>query len=206
MIPQPAYAEVTLAHGGITVRLRPTLRAAVQLERLHDGFEPLFRKVDEFDTGTVRAIIVTAASERSDAIALMTAAAQLPLREVKRSFHAPVIALCRGLIPTAEAKDDKKAPRAAKPLPWADAYRQLFKLATGWLEWTPQATWDATPDEIVLAFEGHLEKLKAIHGAPEEEDNGPSEEQRAANEAAGLDPEFDRAGLQSLKAALQGGL
>jgi hypothetical protein len=43
-----AYDEITLSHGGHSVRLRPSLRAVSTLEHEH-GFEALFRRIDECD-------------------------------------------------------------------------------------------------------------------------------------------------------------
>lgn len=205
---QPAYDEITLSHGKTTVRLRPSLRAATHLEAMHDGFETLFRKVEEFDTGTIKSIITISADDRGAADALMKSVAETPLGAFARATHAPVIALCRGLIPAAstEAKRSKPAKSAA-PLPWSEVYRELYRIATGWLQWTPTDAWNATPTEIEQAYIGLLAKLKAIHGSADDpEDTGPTPDQREANIAAGLDPEFDREGLRAMKARMQGGL
>lgn len=198
----PAYDVITLSHGGNTVRLRPSLRAATHLERLHDGFENLFKRVDQFDSATIKAIITTAATDDKAAEDLLKSAESLPLRGFISATHAPVIALCAALIP-APSDDDQKPATPGKPIAWSTLYKQLFQIATGWLHWTPDAAWNATPSEITQAFAGHMIMLKAIHGAPDDQDNDTTTmtpEQRAENEAAGLDPEFDRQGLHALKA------
>ena len=82
-----------LAHGGITVRLRPSLRAARRLERLHDGFPALFRKIDTFDTLTIRAVIPQAATDWTAAERLLDAMAVLP---VQRSAVCPDAVSGRG--------------------------------------------------------------------------------------------------------------
>ena len=59
----------------------------------------------------------------------------------------------------------------------------------------------AHPDlktEIDRAYKAHLEKLKAIHGGGSDEKE-PNPEQAERNIEAGLNPDFDRAGLQALK-------
>ena len=66
---------------------------------------------------------------------------------------------------------------------------------------TPDTAWNATPNEIVDAVDGHLDHLRALHGTTDE-DSEPNPDQAAENEAPVLDPEFDRAGLQALKARL----
>ena len=73
-------------------------------------------------------------------------------------------------------------------------------MATGWLGWSPDTAWNATLPEIINAFEGHTDKLKALCGGDDEEQNqGNTEEQRQANIDAGYDPEFDRAGYAALR-------
>ncbi|WP_127559073.1 hypothetical protein [Nioella ostreopsis] len=195
---------ITLTHGGNTVRLRPSLRAATHLERLHDGFEALFNRVDAFDTSTIREIIWVSATDREDADAYLSAVTNAPLRTLHATRNQ-IITLCTSLIPT--APDQEQSKPEGKPMPWAEVYARLYKIATGWLGWTPNTAWAATPDEIAHAFDGLTEKLRAIHGSADEDEanTGPDEEQRAANEAAGLDPDFDRDGLHKLKAQLAGG-
>lgn len=199
---RPAYEEFAVTHGTTTVRLRPSLRAACQPEAMHGGLEQLFRKVDEFDTGTIKAIII-ATADRGNTAALMTSLAQAPLREFVGAALAPATDLCRALVPAHKSNPKRSEPVQSDPLPWAEVYSQLFTLATGWLHWTPDAAWNATPTEIAQAFDAHIEQLKAIHGSADDKDTdtGPTEEQRAENLAAGLDPDFDRDGLRALKAS-----
>ncbi len=83
-------SDVTLAHGGNTVRLRPSLRAAVQLERLHDGFATLLRKVAEIDTESVEPIITIAATVPGAAKAFLDAQCGWPLRESCHLAQGPL--------------------------------------------------------------------------------------------------------------------
>lgn len=201
---RPAYDDIVLEHGSNAVILRPSLRAASTLERSHDGFALLARRIDEFHTGTVREIIMTAATDRKDAAAFLSAMSRLPLRRFVDVAQAPLFRLCAGFIPAA---DPTATPSPnAKPMPWRDVYRELFRTATGWLHWTPEAAWNATPTEINEAFAGHVAMLKALHGGEDDKtaDRQPDPEQVSRNIADGLDPEFDRAGLRALKARHQG--
>lgn len=97
------------------------------------------------------------------------------------------------------ATDAKAKAGTGKAMTWPQIYAALYDRATGWLHWTPQATWKATPTEIDRAYWAHIEQLKAIHGSGDNDEKEPNPEQVARNEAAGLDPEFDRAGLHALK-------
>ena len=197
----PARNEIVLVHGIFTVRLMPSLRAATILERLHDGFATLFRHIEDFNTATIREIIRVSATDHAAADAYLRAIANAPLRSLIASTHRQIIDLCTGLIPT--PPETAHRPKTDdRPLPWPEVYKRLYMIATGWLGWPPATAWAATPDEIALAFDGLTEKLKAIHGGADQETTTTTHEQRAANEAAGLDPELDRAGLHELKAEL----
>lgn len=201
---RPAIDEITLALGGNTVRLRPSLRAATRLERLHDGFAGLLRNVSEFHFGTVCAVILTAATDRQEATALLAQINSTPLRDAADAITAPILALCAAFIPASD--EDAKPQSSAKPMPWPDFYRELYRTATGWLHWTPEAAWNATPTEINEAFAGHIAMLRAIHGNPDDADSKPdaySAEQLQQIDDQGFDPAFDRAGLSALKAKIQ---
>lgn len=200
----PAETEFELSHGGNTVRLRASLRAALHLERLHDGFGPLFQRIDTFDTATIRHVILIAATDRSTAEAFLSHMATQPIRALAEATHGPLATLCAALMPSPTTSSAKPRTTSAKTMPWADYYSELFQIATGWLGWTPDTAWNATPAEITCAFDGHVAKLKAIHGSAEDQDDSTAEnqEQRERNIAAGLDPDFDRDGLHALRALM----
>jgi hypothetical protein len=195
---RPAYDEIVLEHGSHVVILRPSLRAASTLERSHGGFERLFQRIAEFHTGTVREIIVTAATDRKDAAAFLDSMLQLPLGRVVESMQISLFQLCTGFFPKA---DDKPA-RSGERMPFPDYYRALFRRTTGCLHWAPREVWNATIAEIIDAIDGHNDLMVSIYGSADHKaaDRQPDPEQAARNIAAGFDPEFDRIGLQALKA------
>jgi hypothetical protein len=175
------------------------LRAASTLERSHDGFATLMQRLAEFHTGTVREIILTAATDRKDATAFLDNMSRQPINRFVEIAQAQLARLVTGFIPQ---PDPAAKPSQGKMVPLRELYRDMYRRATGWLHWPPDATWNATPTEITDALNAHFEMLKAIHGSADDkpEDRQHDPEQAARNEAAGLDPEFDRAGLQALKA------
>ncbi|WP_157772598.1 hypothetical protein [Pseudoponticoccus marisrubri] len=196
---------MTLAHGTHAVRLRPTLRAAWELERLHDGFAGLLRKVQEGDTATLHTVIQSAASDPNAADRFLRSTRNMPLADFLALTQAPALDLIAAIFPEPETTSD--SPKPARRVTWAEIFDGLYKIATGWLEWPPEIAWTATPYEITAAYTAHLDKLKALHGAAEDEpeNHHPSEEQRQRNIDAGLDPDLDLDRLQALKARLQGG-
>ncbi|WP_190325632.1 hypothetical protein [Salipiger aestuarii] len=180
--------------------LRPSLRAAIHLERLHGGLPELLRKVEDFDTRTIWQVI-TAAAGHEAATSLAAEAADRPLADLQAAALPACFDLVAALIP--EAAEDKTA-EATSALSWTEFFKQLYGYATGWMNWTPDAALRASPQEIAGAFNAFAEYHKAINGSPEtKESTGPSEAQRRENEALGLDPEFDREGLRRLKTMSQ---
>lgn len=198
MLPPPVYDEITLAHGDITVRLRPSLRAARTLERSHDGFDRLFQRIAEFHTGTVREIILITATDRTEAAAFLDMVLALPLGRVAGTMQESLVRLCAGFFPQDEGNPNQSGER----MPFPDYFRALFRRATGCLHWTPEEVWSSTIPEITDAIAGHDDLMVSIYGSGDDKpgEHQPDPEPAARNEAAGLDPEFDRAGLQALKA------
>lgn len=181
-----AYEEVTIAHGDHAVMLRPSLRAATILEERF-GFPALFRALDDFNLTIISEIILTLSTSRQDAAAFLSSVPGRPLLPFFLTVRAPLAELVSMLTP---APDPSHSDFGGKVIPFAQVYRTLFRIATGALGWPPEAAWNATPTEID----------QAIIGKPGLAPNGPDPEQAERNAAAGLDPEFDRAGLHALKA------
>jgi len=200
---RPACEQVTITHGGNTVALRPSLRAAVTLVDRY-GFPALLRGLDEGSFTVIREIILSSGN-RQDAAAFLLDISGKPLSSFIMAAREPLFQLVAMFMP-APNPNAKPTNGSGKPVKWSDFYADLFQKATGWLEWTPKAAWNATPTEIDRAFTGYVEKLKAIHGSGE--DNQPRSatdpDQAPRNAADGLDPEFDRAGLRALKAKIAG--
>jgi hypothetical protein len=182
-----ADSEIVLDHGGNAVILRPCLRAAAALERSHDGFDRLFQRIAEFHTGTVREIILTAATDRKDAARFLDTMSRLPISRFVEIAQASLARLVVGFFP----QGDDKPAAPGKAVPWREAYRDFYRYATGWLHWSPDQAWNATPTEIVEAFAAHLDMLKAIHG--------PSENDESPEFQPDLDAKLDRDGLNKLR-------
>ena len=204
---RPAYEQVTLAHGGNTVTLRPSLRAAVTLEARY-GFPAMFRALEEGSFTVISDIIMTVANCGDDAAAfLRSEAAGRSLSSFIGPARLPLAELVSMLMPAPDPNATSARP-SGKSVLWSEFYADLYENATGWLGWTPEQAWNATPTEICRAYAGHVAKLKAIHGSGEDDkptDKAPDPDQAARNVAAGLDPDFDRAGLRALKAKITGG-
>jgi len=196
-------SDIALTYGDHTVWLRPSLRAATVLERLHGGFVPLLQMVQQGHTGTLREIVLNSATDRAAGQRLVGAMKGATIVTIHKALVTPAFALITALMtPDTDKGEAAKAP-TSKPVAWATLYADLYKIATGWLGWSPATAWAATLPEILSAFDGHIDQLKAIHGTADDdktETPGMSADQQQANIDAGLDPEFDREGLRALKA------
>ena len=175
----------------------------MRLERLHDGFGPLITMLNQFDTTTIRDMILIAASDYSAAQRFLASISTKPLQAYRHAVTGPLSSLLAAFFPPEATDTTSTSIPPEKPVPWAEAYAQLYQIGTGWLGWTPSETWAATPTQITQAREGRVAHLIAMNGGSSNtEATGTSATQREENIAAGLDPDFDRAGLQALKAKL----
>lgn len=201
---RPAYEQVTIAVGGNAVVLRPTLRAAATLEERH-GFPALFRALDDLNF-TIISDILTASSPQDGAAFLLSEAAGRPLFPFFMAVRQPVADLVSMFMPAPDGK--AKPSSSGKPMPWAEVYSTLYDSATGWLGWTPETAWNATPTEITRAMSAHFDRLVTTGVLVRDDKHSAKDtdpEQAVRNVADGLDPDFDRAALRALKSKIAGG-
>ncbi|MGV2137390.1 hypothetical protein ACQZ45_05355 [Agrobacterium sp. 16-2014-1-2a] len=196
-----SFEQVEISHGGIAVTLRPSLRAATILEERF-GLPALHAALEDLNYTVICEIIRASeiSSGTPNAAAFLTAVQRRPLLPFFLAVRAPLFELVSMLTPAPE-KRVQPLHTTGKQVTWAEVFAALYDRATGWLGWTPEQAWNATPTEIDRAYRAHLEKLKAIHGGGSDDEKEPDPEQAERNVAAGLDPEFDRAGLQALKSS-----
>lgn len=195
-----SFEQVEISHGGNVLILRPSLRAATILEERF-GLAALYAALEDLNFTIISEIILVSESGgNQSAAAFLTAVQRRPLFPFFLAVRAPLFELVSMLTPAPE-KRAQQLHKTGKQVTWAEVFAALYDRATGWLGWTPEQAWNATPTEIDRAYRAHLEKLKAIHGGGSDEEKEPDPEQAERNVAAGLDPEFDRAGLQALKSS-----
>ncbi|MBN8965876.1 MAG: hypothetical protein J0H89_10980 [Rhizobiales bacterium] len=157
-------SEIVMQINGTECALRPSLRAASNLERAY-GFDRLLIDVSQGNIGTMADI-------------------------VRHANGADLFRLIAGVDP------DNITPAAdtGERMTFQDYHAKLYRIATGWLGWTPETAWNATPTEIIEAYKGHLERLRAIHGGADSDTITDTPDKAA----------LDRDGLGALR-AMQGG-
>jgi hypothetical protein len=182
--------EIKIAIAGQEMVLRPTLRAACNLEHRYGGFEALTRAIADGSFTVIADIILEGAINHplSRGTLELGLSKSLPkLDALVPQLLSFILALC-GID---ESKIEQSQSQVTGKLEsFADHHTKLFRIATGWLGWTPQEAWNSSPLEIIEAFKGRSEMLGAIFGTAQtpEEQTGPD-----------MSP-LDRAGLLGLKA------
>lgn len=166
---------ITVNVNGERIDTRPTLRAAHNLNQHHgDVGAVVMRSLN----GQISALFDMVREGCADTLSAerFERAAALPLA----GWHTPAVSefaskfgpalLCVDLDAVAD-----EPPRPIEPTPYNKVLVDLYAKATGWLGWSPEEAWNATPLEIVTAVNAHVEKLKLMAGA-KDDDEDTSEE------------------------------
>ncbi len=201
---QLAADPILIEIGGEAYELRPSLLAATRLARKHGDFANLYKGILA-DHVTMILDVIREGTGSTHAAADFLIASEIP---GLRSTLAPLtLPLLRFVLQLAGHDDDDtgdKPEKPGKPLPFSDFHAELFAIGTGWLGWTPAATWDATPAEILTAQRGRTgmiaEVLKSVFGSTAPDTEQPAQFTPPSINADGTDQAFDRAGLAALKA------
>lgn len=157
-------APIIIILAGEAVALRPSLACAMQLERRPGSFKGLLDEIADDSLSAASAIIAPHHSHPMLAIRIMDAGL-----ETLRPALMDYVLQCAGI--------DPDAPKTASEGPsvsFAEHLQHLYRIGTGWLGWTPDATLDATPAEIMEAYRGRMDMLKAIFGSADDDQPQPS--------------------------------
>ena len=169
-----AEDEIAIQIGRERIFLRPTLRAAMRLERAHGGFDKIIEGILAENVTVMASVIRESEEQRSDIPALIESLADMPLYAGVEALKEPLIKHVLQFLGSDSDAADTKGDAKAEPVTFADHYARLYKIATGWLGWTPEVAWTATASEIIAAFKGRTEMLQAIFGGGDkaQADNG----------------------------------
>jgi hypothetical protein len=177
--------ETTLRLGGEIVHLRPSLRAALRLERRHGGFGKLLGAVSDGNLGIIADVIRESATRPSCVPDLLIEFGKQPLRT---GLGAVIPALIDHVLALAGVDSDQPTGEAssAEPISFADYHTRLFEIATGAIGWPPAVAWDATPAEIMAAWRGRCELLKMMFGSADKTPSDPLAVPSEAERATGI--------------------
>lgn len=159
-----ANDDIFITHGGDTVQLIPSLRAAYNLQVKH-GLGKLMKGLDEGSI-TIFHDVLAESGNPQDAIGILDTMCMGGLSAAIFQLQGPIfqfLAVSFGIDPDAEHLAEQNAS-AGQPFDLHHALVQLFEFGTGWMGWTPAQTWAATPAEIMAAKRGLEAKFRALNG------------------------------------------
>jgi len=159
-----AQGEITITLDHETIHLRPSLRAAFRLERRHDGFDKIIKGIADGNFSIMADVIRESSDPRSALASFLDCIDTLPMQMAIERISEPLIAHVMALAGADDAIDSAPTPDAER-VPFAEYHTKLFRLATGWLGWSPADAWEATPAEITEAYRGRMELLGAMFGS-----------------------------------------
>lgn len=154
--------EITVLIAGEAVELRPSLRLALQLERREGGFAKVLREIDDLSLGTMAELIEP---HHGGGTVFINQVFDAGLGNLRPALIAYVLALA-GVDP--EQAEKAAAGPKGKTVPLGAHLLDLYRIGTGWIGWTPEATLDATPAEITEAFKGRQDLLRAVFGGKDD--------------------------------------
>ncbi|WP_175577720.1 phage tail assembly chaperone [Mongoliimonas terrestris] len=140
------------------------MRAATILCRRHGGdFRAIVAGVLAGNVTIIADVIRTTVTKPTT---IPDVCLSLPKRAIELCT-APVLEVVlamAGIDPAAKDTTPAEKHTKAEAVSYENHFRRLYQIGTGWLGWTPETTWSATPAELEEAFLGKAEMLRAIHG------------------------------------------
>ncbi len=128
--------------GGEAFELRPSLGASMRLARRY-GLKGLAKALAEFNLTIVTDMLREAAI---DPRAVHQDVAAIGLGKFRDKLTAPLTQFVLGIAGVDADADNKTSVPVADPIPFERFFEQLFEVATGWLGWSPDQAWQATPE------------------------------------------------------------
>jgi hypothetical protein len=194
---------------GEAFELRPSLRASLRLVRRH-SFPSLLAAVQAFNVTVISDMLREAAVSPG---LLLTEIAGHGIGIVRKRLTGPLAQFVLAIAGIDPNDTTPPAPATDKPSDPEQVFTDLFRYGAGWLGWTPEETWNATPAEIIAARNGRtdliMDVLQAVYG-PAEKGQTEDEPSKIVNtyspevlrqiEEQGHDPAFDRKAYASFKA------
>ncbi|MGB6119578.1 MAG: hypothetical protein WBF87_15285 [Mesorhizobium sp.] len=162
-----APEAIQIVHGGNTVHLRPSLRAAYRLETRF-RLKNIIDGMAECNVEIIDAIIAETATDPIEARRLLIGSIDSFGVRHLQSFAVPLTSVLAYSYGIADDPDEDhhahKRARAGKPVSILDSLASIYQIATGWLGWSAEDALNSTPAQIIAAQDGFIAKLRATHG------------------------------------------
>jgi hypothetical protein len=179
-----AAEDIGVTIGSERITLRPTLRVALRFERRHEGLAALVAKLRDGDLAAIADVLREHTSAWSDAPSFIESLGAphglyVGVEHLIPALVAHVYALA-GVDIEAKPDEPTASSRTVSRETFAERLEHLFRIATGWLGWSPETAWNATPAEILAAQGGLVEFRNALAGkAPDKPDHRTLDEKFA---------------------------
>jgi len=184
--------DIEISIGNLSVKLRPSLRAALRLAYRYNGFAPVFRGVLDGNLTTIAEVIREGSDVRTAIPDLLT---EIGAKGLGISLDQLITPLVDFVLALAGHDEDAPSSPATDPVTFTTYFEGLFRAATGVMGWAPDVAWAASPGEIQAAYEGRAGLLKSIFGSAE----APADDHTRDPNA-----KFDREAFNALKAQISG--
>jgi hypothetical protein len=162
--------QTAICLGFETIHLRATLRAAFRLERTYEGFHNLSEAIALGHVAAFADLIREASDDPKAVDCYFEYVASNPMLVSIMELREPLLKFIPILSGAADAKGGDKTSSGPR-ITFEEYHTKLFRIATGWLGWTPEQAWNATLAEILEAHQGRTEMLASIFGGGKKGDN-----------------------------------
>jgi hypothetical protein len=180
-----ATKTIVIDHpGGQSLALRPSLRAAFDLSHQYDSLQNLWNAIARGSVVALCDVIRAGTSNDDSALAEFIERGNLPLNVSIELLVPKALEFIEALAGSDQQQEQIESSTPKEEITFAVFHERLFAIATGWLGWPPKDAWAATPAELLVAYKGHTERLKAIHGSKEAEDKGKTTDLTALDSEA----------------------
>jgi hypothetical protein len=157
-----ANSEIAISLDNETIHLRASLRAAYRLERSYEGFQNLSQAIALCSLGALVDVIREGCPDPTAVDRFFNALSATSVNETVNELREPFLRFV--LLLAGVDEQNQPGSTSGTPIPFEEYFTKLFRIATGWLGWTPEQAWNATPAEIIEAQLGRSEMLAAIFG------------------------------------------
>ena len=155
---------ISINLAGQEITLRPTLREALRLERRKGGLAAIGEALCEHSLEASCLLI----SGHTQMKFLPNRVYDAGVEKLSPQLTYYLFGLM-GADPDASRTDAEVPSEPEQRKSMMDLLNRFYALGTGWLGWSPDVTQDASPREIIAAYQGRLDMLRSIFGGTEAE-------------------------------------
>jgi hypothetical protein len=156
--------DTCIAIDGLSIRLRPSIGAALRLLERHKSMQSLMDGVLAGNLSVIGDLIAETACESNASAAFEKHVESWPLARFLDELAQPLLMHIAFLCGVDKDAKPQLTEEGAPLIDWVKHYRELYGIATGFLQWTPEAAWDASALDICAAYQKRLEIIRAMQG------------------------------------------